>query len=145
MKPTINNKFAVGFAGLSLIGFADTAYLTAKHFLGEIPPCTITGCEAVLTSTYSEILGIPLSLFGAIYYLTILILSVLYLDKRNSTFLEITSKFTAVGFITSIVLVYLQLYVIKAICQYCMISASTSTLLFLLGSYYIFTQNKPKK
>ena len=45
---------------VALIGFADASYLTVEHYRNVIPPCTTSGCETVLTSSYSTILhGFP--------------------------------------------------------------------------------------
>ncbi|TAJ98741.1 MAG: vitamin K epoxide reductase family protein [Candidatus Manganitrophaceae bacterium] len=118
----------------SLIGFVDAAYLTAKHFLGVPPPCgRFGGCETVTTSEYATIGGAPLALLGALYYLAVFLSVIAYLDTRRPGILRMTAGFTAVGFIASLWFVYLQLFVIKAICPYCMLSAFVSTVLFIVG------------
>ena len=128
--------FVWGFIALSFTGFLDSSYLTAKHFLGETPNCSfLKGCATVTTSQYSEIWGIPIALIGASYYLLILILSIAYLDTKNLKILKLTVFLTPLGFLTSLFLVYLQLFVLNAICLYCIISALTSTSLFVLGGY----------
>ena len=118
----------------SLIGFVDAAYLTAKHYLGAPPPCGLFGgCETVTTSEYAKVAGVPLALLGALYYLAVFLSTIVYLDTRRSGILRMTAGFTAVGFIASLWFVYLQLFVIKAICPYCMLSALVSTVLFVAG------------
>src|SRR5688572_25881489 len=67
----------------ALIGFADSAYLTAQHFQGVIPPCTLEGCEQVLTSSYASIGPVPVSLLGSLYYGLLVILLIAYLDSGN--------------------------------------------------------------
>lgn len=125
------------FAMLAIVpvGFIDATYLTIEHFLGKVPPCTLTnGCAAVTSSSYSLIFGIPLALLGAIYYLAIILGLVYYLDSKKPMVIKAISAVTAFGFVFSLYLVYLQLFVIKAICQYCMLSALSSTLLFIIGA-----------
>ncbi|MCG3114044.1 MAG: vitamin K epoxide reductase family protein [Candidatus Manganitrophus sp. SA1] len=118
----------------SLIGFIDAAYLTAKHYLGAPPPCgRFGGCETVTTSEYAAIAGVPLALLGAVYYLAVFLSVIAYLDTRRPGILRMTAGFTAVGFLASLWFVYLQLFVIKAICPYCMLSAFASTVLFIVG------------
>lgn len=136
----LSNKVSVSkvliFLGLfiSLVGFADASYLTIKHFQGVLPNCTIVhGCERVLTSEYSKLLGMPVALFGAVYYLAIFIGLAAYLDSKNETLLRITSLATSAGLIASLYFFHLQLIIIKAWCQFCIISIITSTLLFILG------------
>lgn len=128
---------AVIFLVVSAIGFIDATYLTVTHYIGGIPPCTIRGCEIVLTSNQSRIAGIPVALVGSLYYATLLILSFAYLDSKKSSIIKFASYCTVVGILASIYFVYLQFFVIKAICQYCMISAGTSATLFVLGIYIL--------
>ena len=119
---------------MSLAGFLDAAYLTAKHYLGTPIPCSIlNGCEEVMTSQYSTIAGIPVALLGSLYYLTIFILSVAYADTKREWFAYVASHLTAVGFFASLWFVYLQFFVLHALCLYCLFSAVTSTTLFILG------------
>ena len=135
---------AIIFVVLALIGLVDAGYLTIKHYTNTIPPCTLQGCETVITSKYNEIGGIPVALFGVIYYLDILTFGFLYLKTRKEQVLKIAAIMTPAGLIASIYFVYLQLYVIEAICQYCMLSAGTSTLLFIVGMYVLLKLNKNK-
>ncbi|OGI83665.1 hypothetical protein A2997_02420 [Candidatus Nomurabacteria bacterium RIFCSPLOWO2_01_FULL_36_10b] len=128
---------------ISAIGFADATYLTVEHYSGGIPPCTTDGCEVVLTSEYSEVAGIPVSLLGSFYYLAFIILSVAYLTSGNKKIIKYASYGTIVGFVMSLFLVFLMLFVIKSICQYCIVSAGTSTILFVTGMY-IFAKELAK-
>ena len=119
---------------VSLIGFTDASYLSIKHYRGEVPPCLLTsGCETVTTSKYATVFTIPVALVGAIYYLTVFLLSVLYLDTKSTLLLKIIPPLTGGGFIASLTFIYLQLFLIHAICIYCVVSAFTSTGLFVLS------------
>ena len=128
---------AVIFLIAGALGFLDATYLTVEHYRGDIPPCTIAGCEIVLTSGQSKILGVPVALLGALYYLTLLILAIAYLDRKNNLLIRLAAYGTIVGFALSGYFVYLQLFVLNAICQYCMISAGTSTVLFIIGMFIL--------
>lgn len=123
------------FLLIAFMGFADAAYLTAKHYAGVIPPCSlVNGCETVLTSPYAIVWGnVPIALVGTLYYLLLFVAGVIYVDTKNAGVIKIAAYFTIVGFLTSAALVSLQIFVIQAICLYCIGSAATSTLLFLLG------------
>jgi len=123
---------------VSLIGFIDAGYLTLKYYQGEVPNCSVfEGCETVAASKYTDIGGIPLALFGAAYYLFIFILTVAYIDLGYSKILKFIAYFTIIGLIVSVVLVFLQLFVVDAICLYCMVSAATSTFLFIMGVHIL--------
>lgn len=129
----IINKLTYSFIAIGLIGFIDAVFLTVKHYQGAIGCSLISGCQAVLNSPYSTILGIPVALMGVAYYLSIIILALLYVDIKKNIILKILSYWPITGFIFSIWLVYLQIFVIEAICQYCMLSALTSIIIFILG------------
>jgi uncharacterized membrane protein len=133
-SPKSSNWVGYVFALLGITGFFDSGYLAIKHYSGDSIACSIfKGCDIVTTSVYSEIWGIPVALIGVVYYLTILILSIIFLDTDKIKYLFLASRLTVVGFIASAVFVYLQLFVIKALCLYCLISATTSSILFVLG------------
>lgn len=127
---------AIAFIVLSAIGFLDATYLTVEHYGGNVPPCSIAGCEVVLKSGQSAIAGIPVAVLGSIYYLVILILSIVFLESGKMAILRFASSLTVIGIIASAYFVYLQFFVIGQICQYCMVSAGTSTGLFGAGIYF---------
>ena len=142
------NKIVLGFLfALALIGFVDALFLTVTHYLNVIPPCSIRGCEVVTTSIYSTIAGIPIALFGAVYYLVVLALLVAYVDKRKDLFLSIVGFITLLAGLVTLYLIYLQLFVLHAICIYCMTSAATTILLAIISNtviikYYLELQKK---
>ena len=140
---TIPNWIAIAFLVVSFAGFVDAAYLTVEHFQGNAPNCgEYSGCETVTTSEYSKIAGVPVALLGVFYYLTMLALAVTFLDRRDKRVLRLASWLSIAGLVASVVFVALQLFVIEAVCLYCMGSALTSTLLFILGM--IVLQKTPR-
>ncbi len=117
---------------IAIIGFIDATHLTISHFNGSELNCGVSGgCNVVTTSEYSELFGIPTALFGSIYYFILASLALFYLQNKNKFALNLLKYLPVTGFIMSAWFVYLQLYVINAICIYCMGSATTSSLLFL--------------
>ncbi|OGY61032.1 MAG: hypothetical protein A3H06_00965 [Candidatus Colwellbacteria bacterium RIFCSPLOWO2_12_FULL_44_13] len=132
----------IAFFVFSILGFLDATYLTAEHFLSGPVPCSIGNCETVLTSRYATIFGIPIALFGAFYYLSVFLGLVFYRETKDVRVLRVLSYFTILGFLTSLFLIYLQLFVIHAICIFCMVSALSSITLFALGMYvlYLYTR-----
>lgn len=134
----LSSWIIAGFIAISFIGFLDASYLTISHYTGSKLSCSlIEGCDVVTTSKYALFLGVPVALFGALYYLSVLILSLLYFDTRNPVLLRIIQPMTILAFLASIYFVLLQIFVIKAICQFCMLSAITSTILFIFGVWSI--------
>jgi len=130
------------FLLVALVGFVDATYLTVQHFIGVVPPCLITkGCSTVLTSQWSAVGPVPISLLGAIYYLVLIVLALAYLSSGKKRFLTTAAFGTFLGFIASLWLFGLQLFIIKDLCFYCLISGLTSTILFIIG-LFIFRQIK---
>lgn len=118
----------------ALAGFADASYLTAEHVRGTVPPCTIlNGCNNVLTSKYAAVAGVPLSVAGMLYYGTMLVLLMVYLDTRNRRVLHWACWLTGVGMLASLYFIYVQGFIIGAWCLYCLGSAFSSTVLFVTG------------
>ncbi len=130
----IPNWIIAAFFITALIGFIDATFLAIEHYRGEVPPCSIiSGCEKVTSSEYSEVFGIPLALFGAVYYFALLFSIIAYFDLKKAIILKIAALITPIGLLASLYFIYLQLIIIKAICLYCMISAAASIALFVLG------------
>jgi len=147
MKTTQRTKsiFAWIFTVVAMAGLLDAVYLSVKHYTGNFGCSVTAGCEVVTTSEYATILGIPLSVLGVAYYGTQLILSLIYIAKRNDAVMRLAGWFTVAGLLASSFFVYLQLFVIDAICFYCMISAGTSTLLFIIGMINVRIFRDPNK
>lgn len=129
---------------LALIGFADATYLTVEHYIGGIPPCAEGfDCEKVTTSEYSKILGIPVALLGSLYYFTILLASIVYFDTRKKVVALGIFALAPLGLLSAVWFTSLQLFVIKALCPYCLLSAGTSTLIFIFAiiGYRLYKTN----
>ena len=137
----LRSKFAYAFLLVSLLGFLDASYLTIEHYRGVVPPCAIvSGCAAVTTSQYSLIFDIPVALLGTLYYPIILLSLITYLDTKQEIILKWVARCTVLGLLASVYFVYLQTFVIKAWCLYCLGSATTSTILFILGIIVLKTK-----
>ena len=119
-------------AGVALIGLADTIFLTIKHYTGEPVSCSIVeGCEQVLTSSYAEIAGIPLAIFGAGAYFVAFALAILAAFGNRQAWILFGVQVVLMTVFT-VWLVYLQAFVIEAFCQFCLLSAGTTLTLFII-------------
>lgn len=117
---------------LGFIGFADATYLTATHFMDAPPGCGESGgCEEVTTSEYSTIAGTPVALLGIVFYMSMIFLSLLWLDRKPDFISGLLPLITLPGFLFSCWFVYVMLFLLEAICWYCMGSAASSTLIFI--------------
>lgn len=131
---------------LIFIGVYDAGYLTIEHYRNVIPPCSINDifadCGRVLQSEYAVLFGIPLSLLGLVHYVLLFGISVFVIRFRKPLTTYWLLLQTTAGLLFSLYLVYLQLFVIRAICPYCMLSALVSTLIFILVQYYFYRERK---
>lgn len=119
-------------AVIAVVGLADSVYLSVKHFTAEPVPCDmIAGCETVLTSAYAQFGGIPTAAFGAFAYFVAFSLAILaaYGNRLMWTLFGIQVIIMAS---VTLWLLYLQAFVIKAFCQFCLLSALTTFLLLML-------------
>ena len=124
----------IAAALLAVVGLADSIYLTVEHLAGRSVPCTITGgCEQVLNSSYATVAGLPLSGLGALAYFTAFSLATLaaFGYRKASDLLMIL---VVLMLAVSVYLFILQAFVIKAFCQFCLLSAAITLLLALLVS-----------
>ena len=140
--PTPSRRAALlyGIAALvSLVGLADSIYLTVEHLTGQSVRCTITaGCSEVLSSPYATVRGYPLAALGAIAYFLFFSLATLVAFGYRST-ARLLVPLVGTMFLTTLWLFYLQAFVIHAFCQFCLLSALVTTTLTIL---VIFARRK---
>ena len=131
-------------AGIASIGAAITAYLTVVKLSNGTAVCPVEGCDIVLSSPYAYVFGLPLSLFGFLGYLSMIVFAVAPLlvnpveQKSLRSKLESwTGLFLFAGStamtIFSGYLMYVLAVDIKAACIYCIASALFATSLFVLA------------
>lgn len=121
------------------IGLVDTLYLTVSHYGSSQVICNLVdGCNLVLESHWASIFGIPTSLIGVGYYVIVLLLLSAFYYWRSETALLGVLGIATVGFIISLGFLYLQLFVITAVCEYCLLSLVATTVVWvsLLGLVY---------
>ncbi len=105
-------------AGLvALAGIAVAGYLTWVHFDETALVCVEGGgCETVQESEYAEIAGIPVALLGLGAY--VVLFGLILWDSATSRLVAAAMAF--VGLLFSVYLLALQLFVIDAVCVWCL-------------------------
>jgi uncharacterized membrane protein len=111
--------------GIAVAGCAVAGYLTWVHYAELEPVCVGGGggCERVQASAYAELGGIPVAVLGLASYAAIL---VALLAARGAGLL-VAAGLALVCFGFSLYLTYLELFVIDAICQWCIANAVIAT------------------
>jgi uncharacterized membrane protein len=122
-------------AVLAVAGIGIATYLTAVHYAGEPIVCSSIGdCELVNSSKYSKLAGVPVALLGGLAYVALLALVAGAWVRREGLMLAGAWAVALGGFAFSMYLTYVELWVLDAICIYCVASASILTALLVLLS-----------
>jgi uncharacterized membrane protein len=111
----------IAAAVLAVIGIGVATYIAIAESGGGAPKCLAggSGCETVAESHYAHLAGINVAVIGIFGYVVVLAAAIVPGDAgRFGGFLA-----ALVGFGFSLYLTYLELFVIDAICQWCVASA----------------------
>ena len=137
-RPNLARRAAVlyGVAALiSLVGLADSIYLTVEHLSGRSVRCTlVSGCSEVLSSQYATVRGFPLAAIGAIAYFVVFSLATLAAFGYKGMG-KLLTMIVGLMFLTTLWLLYLQAFVIGHFCQFCLLSALVTITLTVLVLY----------
>lgn len=121
----------------SLLGLFVSAFLLYEYNISGPIVCPIgSGCDVVRSSPYSSFLGISIPILGVIFYLTMAVLSVAHSYKLPAKLLvklKLLGAIGGVGF--GVYLTYLEAFVIKAYCFWCVTSFIIS--LIILGAILV--------
>lgn len=125
----------------ALVGLLVSGYLAYVKIFDTPIYCTpgLGDCATVNSSSYSELWGIPIAFFGILSYLAILVL--IFLGERLRLVKEyrvfIIFGISFFGFLYSLYLTYLEIFVIHAICQWCVLSGLCMTIIFAASIYWL--------
>jgi uncharacterized membrane protein len=126
---------------VSLVGLADSIYLTVEHLSGRSVRCTlVSGCSEVLSSPYATVRGYPLAAVGAFAYFVVFSLATLAAFGYRSLG-KLLAAIVGAMFLTTLWLFYLQAFVIHHFCQFCLLSALVTTTLTILVFFAVRPKN----
>lgn len=150
--------------GLAITGLVVAGYLSYIETQSVQAICGPVGeCNVVQTSSYARLFGVlPLGILGMIGYVLILTLWLIYKNPKgcihisNQVSIWLSFGIFSIAFLStafSLYLTYLELFIIRAICVWCLASAVIMALilLFNLKVYveqlknggYLESQNEP--
>lgn len=124
-------------AALALAGVFVGLYLTLYKLgiIGELT-CSIGSCETVNTSRWSTLAGLPVAAWGVLFYIDVFAIAMVGTSARLEENLAISIALVAqaaFGVIFSAWLTYLELFVIDAICIWCVGSALIVTAILIVS------------
>lgn len=110
---------------LALAGLALAAYLTVAHYDRGALVCAVGDCHAVQSSDFATVLGLPVAGWGAAMYAALAGLGGLRIARPGlrwpATYVALLVAFA--GALYSAYLTWVELSVLRAICQWCVVSA----------------------
>ncbi len=121
---------------LAAIGTLVSAYLLTVHWGWWQAICLGVGdCESVNLSRWSELFGIPVALLGGLAYLAIIASCVLITREIYAEYARLAQFFlAAIGVAFSAYLTYIELFVLHAVCPWCVLSAILITVIAILSA-----------
>jgi uncharacterized membrane protein len=121
---------------VAVLGIGVATYIAIAESGGGAPACLAggRGCETVAQSHYSHLAGVNVAVLGIAGFALLLLAAIIRGDAARFGGLTVA----LVGFGFSVYLTYLELFVIDAICQWCVASAVLMTISLALSSLRAF-------
>src|SRR3972149_1960111 len=126
--------FDVTFIVLTILGITDAGYLAYEHLRRKPLVCPLDhDCSVVTESKWSKIFGVRNEVLGLIFYILAFVgvLILIFLPALSPLIKMVLMLGTFAGFLFSIFLTGISLFVIKDYCFYCLLSFGIILLLFL--------------
>ncbi len=121
---------------LSVVGLGVATYLTVAHYAGVALACSDNGiinCERVTSSAQSIFLGVPVALWGLLFFAAMVAVDLPVAWRSTDRRVHaLRLAMTAVGIVFVLYLVSAELLVIKHICLWCTSVHVITFLLFVL-------------
>jgi uncharacterized membrane protein len=128
-------RFGLAMTVLAVGGLAVAAYLAVTKLTGGAPVCgPLQGCETVASSEYSEVLGVPVAVYGVAFSIVLVALTAAWWRRADRRALLGAYGLGLLGSLVVVGLTYLELFVIHAICVYCVVYGVTVVAGFVLSA-----------
>jgi uncharacterized membrane protein len=123
-------------AVLAMAGMGVAAYLTYSHYADQPIACAgLSGCQAVESSEYSKLVGIPVAVLGMLFCAGLLALVLGRLTRlplAEEWAPPAAFSMTLAGVAFEAYLIYIQLFVVEDICIWCTSFAAIVTVAWLI-------------
>ena len=143
-RPLLGIHPAVVLAVLDVVGLLVAGYLSVVELSGGVPTCgIISGCEEVAKSQYNNFLGVPVAVFGVLLSIVLLGLALAWWKTDIYGLLLGHYALSLVGVIFDGWFLYLQVFVIQAVCIWCVTYEVSLLLRFLIALLVYVRQPRP--
>ena len=119
----------IASAALALLGAAISGYLLVVRETGGSLICSTGGCETVQSSSYAELLGVPVAALGLVGFLGLLLASL----GRGEWARLAQATLALSAFLFAAYLLAIQVFVIGALCQWCLATDVLTTAIVTLA------------
>jgi len=119
----------IASAALALLGAAISGYLLVVRETGGSLICSTGGCETVQSSSYAEVLGVPVAALGFVGFLALLAAALARGELARLT----QATLGLAAFLFAAYLLAVQLVVLDAICQWCVVTDVLTTAIAALA------------
>ena len=133
----MTKRMIIAALALGGLGLASYLALYKLGFIGTLA-CGAGGCETVQMSRWATLFGLPVAVWGVGFYLALFVLALLGTTERFVDVAWVSHALlvlTSWGVIFSAYLTYLELYVIHAICKFCVVSAILVAVTFVVSIF----------
>ncbi len=125
----------ITFAAAGGLGVACYIYTTKRSYAKLVCPVG-SDCNVVITSRYAKFLGVPLEYWGMFYYsIVVIAYAILIFSPRllSAPLLSGLMALTAAAFLFSLYLLFVQAFLLRQWCIWCLLSAMLSIAIFIVS------------
>lgn len=134
----------------SIVGILDSAFILWSHDMGRMEGmCSASGmisCLALQHPQYSRLFGIPLSVYGLLFYGFVFLYQLFCIKKAIFTRIRNEAKvlfaLSAFAMLPTVYLFLISVFKLKSLCPYCMVLYAVSILFLVSAS--ILRKHIPK-
>jgi uncharacterized membrane protein len=136
-----DRKLGTAIIAVAVLGLGVAGYLSYTKLFGTTVQCVAGhGCQIVQKSKYATFAGIPVPYIGFVGWITIMLSLLVPGDIGRG----LTALMTVFGFFFTLYLTYLELWVIKAICQWCVANGVLMTIAAVLSVWRLVIYTPPE-
>ena len=121
---------------LAFFGLSDSIYIAQSEVNNTPLICNaevLSGCNIVSASQYSYLFGIPIAEYGAAFYAFIFIIAAFELALYNQLLRRVLQVSALAGVVISAILTLVEIFVIQALCIFCIASALIVLAIFIVS------------
>lgn len=120
-------------AALATVGLAISLYIWRKQVTGAPLLCLTRDCHRVINSPYARLFGVPNGALGALMFAALAVLALAIQGKFLLPGLWVIALImTGAGLVLAAYLTYVQFFILRGLCSWCLLSATLTVAIFVL-------------